>query len=81
LNTEKGTHFRAQYIPRISHKLPGKLYNIRTTVERKNSKDVAGYNKSKTPTRGNVCAKTYMAISNIATLLTHLRLLKLEDMT
>jgi hypothetical protein len=36
LKTEKGNHFRAQYIPRVYHKLLGKLYNIRTTVERKN---------------------------------------------
>ncbi|AKB35518.1 hypothetical protein MSSAC_0928 [Methanosarcina siciliae C2J] len=76
LKTEKGTHFRAQYIPRIYHKLLGKLYNIRTTVERKNSNDVVGYNRSKTPTRGSLWAKTYVSISNIAALLTALTAFK-----
>ncbi|MCC4765471.1 transposase [Methanosarcina sp. DH1] len=76
LKTEKGTHFRAKYIPRIYHKLLGKLYNIRTTVERKNSNDVVGYNRSKTPTRGKVWAKTYVSISNIAALLTALTAFK-----
>lgn len=76
LKTEKGTHFRAQYIPRIYHKLLGKLYNIRTTVERKNSNDVAGYNRSKTPTRGIIWAKTYVSISNITALLTALTAFK-----
>jgi len=76
LKTEKGTHFRAQYIPRIYHKLLGKLYNIRTTVERKNSNDVVGYNRSKTPTRGIIWAKTYVSISNIAALLTALTAFK-----
>jgi len=52
LKTEKGNHFRAEYIPRIYHKLLGKLFNLRTTVERKNSNDVVGYNRSKIPTRG-----------------------------
>jgi len=76
LKTEKGTHFRAQYIPRIYHKLLGKLYNIRTTVERKNSNDVVGYKRSKTPTRGKVWAKVYVSISNIASLLTALTAFK-----
>jgi hypothetical protein len=53
LKTEKGTHFRAQYIPRVFHKLLGKLYNLRTTVERKNSNEVVGYHRSKTSTRGS----------------------------
>jgi hypothetical protein len=60
LKTEKGNHFRAQYIPRIYHKLLGKLYNIRTTVERKNSNDVVGYNRSKTLTKGREWAKIYV---------------------
>lgn len=77
LKTEKGTHFRAQYIPRIYHKLLGKLYSIRTTVERKNSNDVVGYNRSKTPTRGSLWAKTYVSISNIAALLTALTAFKI----
>jgi len=56
--------------------LLGKLYNIRTTVERKNSNYVVRYNRSKTPTRGNVWAKTYVSISSIASLLTALTALK-----
>lgn len=76
LKTEKGSHFRAQYIPRIYHKILGKLYNIRTTVERKNSNDVVGYNRSKTTTRGREWAKTFVSISNIATLLTALTAFK-----
>jgi len=44
LKTEKGNYFRAQYIPRIYHRLIGKLYNLRTTVERKNSNDVVVLN-------------------------------------
>jgi hypothetical protein len=76
LKTEKGNHFRAQYIPRIYHRLIGKLYNLRTTVERKNSNDVVGYNRSKTLTRGNEWAKIYVSISNIAALLTALTAFK-----
>jgi len=76
LKTEKGSHFRAQYIPRIYHKLLGKLYNIRTTVERKNSNDVVGYNRSKTTTRGSEWAKVFVSISNIAALLTALTAFK-----
>ena len=76
LKTEKGNHFRAQYIPRIYYRLIGKLYNLRTTVERKNSNDVVGYNRSKTLTRGNEWAKIYVSISNIAALLTALAAFK-----
>ena len=76
LKTKKESHFRAQYITRIYHKLLGKLYNIRTTVERKNSNDVVGYNRSKTTTRGNEWAKIYVSISNIAALLTALTAFK-----
>lgn len=76
LKTEKGTHFRAQYIPRVFHKLLGKLYNIRTTVERKNSNEVVGYHRSKTPTRGSEWAKIYVSVSNAAALLTALTAFK-----
>ena len=76
LKTEKGNHFRAKYIPRIYHRLIGKLYNLRTTVERKISNDVVGYNRSKTLTRGKEWAKIYVSISNIATLLTALTAFK-----
>ncbi|MDI9395843.1 MAG: hypothetical protein QM426_10735 [Euryarchaeota archaeon] len=48
------------------------MYNIRTTVERKNSNDVVGYNRSKTTTRGREWYKIYVSISNIAALLTAL---------
>ncbi len=76
LKTETGTHFRAQYIPRVFHKLLGKLYNIRTTVERKNSNEVVGYHRSKTPTRGSEWAKIYVSVSNAAALLTALTAFK-----
>jgi hypothetical protein len=76
LKTENGNHFRAQYIPRNYYRLIGKLYNLRTTVERKNSNDVVGYNRSKTLTRGNKWAKIYVSISNIAALLTALAAFK-----
>jgi hypothetical protein len=78
LKTEKGSHFRAQYIPRIYHRLLGKLYNLRTTVERKNSNDVVGYNRSKTPTRGSKWAKIFVSISNVAALLTALTAFKVR---
>ena len=76
LKTEKGNHFRAQYIPRIYYRLLGKLYNLRTTVERKNSNEVVGYHRSKTPTRGREWAKIYVSIGNIASLLTALTAFK-----
>ncbi|HWQ73203.1 MAG TPA: transposase [Desulfitobacteriaceae bacterium] len=77
LKTETGHHFRAQYIPRIYNRLLGKLYNLRTTVERKNSNEVVGYHRSKTPTRGSEWAKIYVSISNIASLLTALTAFKM----
>ncbi len=76
LKTEKGNHFRADYIPRIYHKLLGKLFNLRTTVERKNSNDVVGYNRSKTPTRGIEWAKIFVSIGNLTALLTALTAFK-----
>jgi len=76
LKTEKGHHFREQYISRIYHKVLGKLYNLRTTVERKNSNEVVGYHRSKTPTRGSEWAKVYVSIGNIAALLTALTAFK-----
>jgi len=76
LKTEKGNHFRAQYIPRIYNRLLGKLYNLRTTVERKNSNEVVGYHRSKTPTRGSEWAKIYVSIGNIVSLLTALTAFK-----
>ena len=76
LKTEKGNHFRAQYIPRIYYRLLGKLYNLRTIVERKNSNEVVGYHRSKTSTRGSEWAKIYVSIGNIAALLTALTAFK-----
>jgi hypothetical protein len=48
LKTETGTHFKGIYIPRKFYILLGKIYNLRTIVERKNSNEVVGYNRSKT---------------------------------
>jgi Transposase DDE domain len=78
LKTETGHHFRAQYIPRIYNRLLGKLYNLRTTVERKNSNEVVGYHRSKTPTRGSEWAKIYVSIGNIVSLLTALTAFKVR---
>lgn len=77
LKTEKGNHFRVKYIPREYWNSLGKLYNIRTTVERKNANDVVGYNRSKTPTRGIKWAKLFVSISSIAALLTALTAFKI----
>ena len=54
----------------------GKIYNLRTIVERKNSNEVVGYNRSKTPTRGIEWAKIFVSIGNIASLLTALTAFK-----
>jgi hypothetical protein len=75
LKTETGIHFR-EYIPRKFHRLLGKIYNLRTTVERKNSNEVVGYNRSKTPTRRIEWAKMFVSIGNIAALLTALTAFK-----
>jgi len=76
LKTETGTHFRGMYIPRIFHILLGKIYNLRTIVERKNSNEVVGYNRSKTPTRRIEWAKMFVSIGNINALLTALTAFK-----
>src|SRR5674476_1612387 len=70
LKIETGTHFRGIYIPRKFHILFGKIYNLRTIVERKNSNKVVGYNRSKTPTRRIEWAKMFVSIGNITSLLT-----------
>ena len=54
----------------------GKLYNIRTTVERKNSNEVVGYHRSKMPKRGIEWARIFVSVSNIAALLTALTAFK-----
>jgi hypothetical protein len=76
LKTETGTHFRGIYIPRKFHILLGKIYNLRTIVERKNSNEVVGYNRSKTPTRRIEWAKMFVSIGNITSLLTALTAFK-----
>lgn len=54
----------------------GKIYNLRTIVERKNSNEVVGYNRSKTPTRRIEWAKMFVSIGNITSLLTALTAFK-----
>jgi len=76
LKTDSGNHFRGEYIPRIYHRLLGKLYNMRTTVERKNSNEVVGYHRSKMPNRGIEWARIFVSVSNILALLTGLTAFK-----
>jgi len=76
LKTETGTHFRGIYIPRAFHSLLGKIYDLRTTIERKNSYEVVGYNRSKMPARRIEWAKLFVSIGNITTLLTALTAFK-----
>ncbi|MCS3924886.1 transposase [Methanosalsum natronophilum] len=78
LKTDRGNHFRADYIPRKYHHLLQKLYDIRTTVERKNSFEVVGYNRSKTLTRGIEAARMFVTIRNITALLTALTAFKVQ---
>ena len=76
LKTDSGNHFRGEYIPRIYHRLLGKLYSMRTAVERKNSNEVIGYHRSKMPNRGIEWARIFVSVSNIAALLTALTAFK-----
>ena len=76
LKTETGTHFRGIYIPRVFHSLLGKIYDLRTTIERKNSYEVVGYNRSKMPARRIEWAKLFVSIGNITTSLTALTAFK-----
>ena len=76
LKTDSGNHFRGEYIPRKYHRLLGKLYNLRTIVERKNSNEVVGHHRSKMSNRGIEHAKTFVSISNITALLTALTAFK-----
>lgn len=76
LKTNSGNHFRGEYIPRMYHRLIGKLYNMRTNVERKNSNEVVGYHRSKMPNRGIEWARIFVSISNITALLTALTAFK-----
>jgi len=76
LKTDSGNHFRGEYIPRKYHRLLGKLYNMRTIIERKNSNDVVGYHRSKMPNRGIEWARIFVSVSNITALLTALTAFK-----
>jgi hypothetical protein len=76
LKTDSGNHFRGKYIPRMYHRLLGKLYNLRTIVERKNSNEVIGYHRSKMPNREIEWARIFVSVSNIAALLTALTAFK-----
>ncbi len=70
IKTDEGDCFRGEYIPREYHRILGRIYDLRTIIERKNSNEVVGYNRSEMPTRGIGWAKLFVTISNITTLLT-----------
>ncbi len=72
IKTQDGDCFRGEYIPREYHRGLGKLYDLRTIIERKNSNEVVGYNRSEMPTRGINWARCFVSISNITTILTAL---------
>ncbi len=72
IKTHDGDCFRGEYIPREYHRGLGKLYDLRTIIERKNSNEVVGYNRSEMPTRGINWARCFVSISNITTILTGL---------
>lgn len=77
VKTEDGNCFRGEYIPRKYHPILGKLYDLRTIIERKNSYEVIGYHRSEMPTRGITWAKCFVSISNITALLTALTAYKI----
>ncbi len=72
IKTDEGDCFRGEYIPREYHRILGRLYDLRTIIERKNSNEVVGYNRSEMPNRGIDWAKCFVSISNITALLTAL---------
>ncbi len=72
IKTDEGDCFRGEYIPREYHRILGRIYDLRTIIERKNSNEVVGYNRSEMPTRGIGWAKCFVYISNITALLTGL---------
>ncbi len=72
IKTDEGDCFRGEYIPRKYHRILGRIYDLRTIIERKNSNEVVGYNRSLMPTRGMGWAKCFVSISNITALLTAL---------
>ena len=77
IKTNDGDCFRGEYIPREYHRGLGKLYDLRTIIERKNSNEVVGYNRSEMPTRGINWAQSFVSFSNITTILTALTACKL----
>ena len=72
IKTDEGDCFRGEYIPREYHRILGRIYDLRTIIERKNSNEVVGYNRSEMPTRGINWARIFVFISNITALLTGL---------
>ena len=64
------------HIPRIFHRLLGKIYDLRITIERKKSYEVVGYNHSKMPARRIEWAKLFVSIGNMTALLTALTAFK-----
>jgi len=72
IKTDEGYCFRGEYIPREYHRILGRIYDLRTIIERKNSNEVVGYNRSEMPTRGINWARCFVSISNITALLTAL---------
>lgn len=72
IKTDEGDCFRGEYIPREYHRILDRIYDLRTIIERKNSNEVVGYNRSEMPTRGISWAKCFVYISNITALLTGL---------
>lgn len=77
IKTDEGDCFRGEYIPREYHSILGRLYDLRTIIERKNSNEVVGYNRSEMPNRGIEWARCFISISNITALLTGLTACKI----
>ncbi len=77
LKTEDGDCFRGEYIPRKYHRSLNRIYDLRTIIERRNSNEVVGYNRSEMPTRGINWARCFVSISNITALLTGLTAFKI----
>jgi hypothetical protein len=78
IKTDDGDCFRGEYIPREDHRILGRLYDLRTIIERKNSNEVVGYNRSEMPNRGIGWARCFVCISNITAILTGLTACKVS---
>ena len=72
IKTDVCNCFRGENIPRKFHPLLGKLCELWTIIERRNSYEVVGYHRSEMPNRGINWAKYFISISNITSLLTAL---------